>query len=51
MIEAYELCENISGNKINYGYINENQIGDHIRYIGGKLDLKITIEVVIMNII
>ena len=33
MIEAIELCEKITGNKINYVYNNENRIGDHIWYI------------------
>lgn len=33
MIEAIKLCENITGNKINYVYNNENRIGDHIWYV------------------
>ncbi len=33
MIEAIELCEKISGNKMNYSYTETNRIGDHIWYI------------------
>jgi CDP-paratose 2-epimerase len=33
MLEAIELCEEISGNKINYSYSETNRIGDHIWYI------------------
>ncbi len=33
MIEAIELCEIISGNKMNYTYQETNRIGDHIWYI------------------
>lgn len=33
MIEAIELCEEISGNKMNYSYSETNRIGDHIWYI------------------
>lgn len=33
MLEAIELCEKISGNKINYSYSETNRIGDHIWYI------------------
>jgi len=33
MIEAIELCETISGNKINHSYSENNRIGDHIWYI------------------
>ncbi len=33
MIEAIELCEKISGNKMNYSYSEDNRIGDHIWYI------------------
>ncbi len=33
MLEAIELCENITGNKMNYKIINDNRIGDHIWYI------------------
>ena len=33
MLEAIELCEKISGKKINYSYSETNRIGDHIWYI------------------
>ena len=33
MLEAIKLCEEISGNKLNYTLSNENRIGDHIWYI------------------
>jgi CDP-paratose 2-epimerase len=33
MLEAIELCEAISSNKINYSYSETNRIGDHIWYI------------------
>ncbi|MFI5222443.1 MAG: NAD-dependent epimerase/dehydratase family protein [Bacteroidia bacterium] len=33
MIEAIELCEKITGKKMNYSYTDTNRIGDHIWYI------------------
>jgi CDP-paratose 2-epimerase len=33
MIEAIELCERISGNKISHSYSETNRVGDHIWYI------------------
>ncbi|MBP6686770.1 MAG: NAD-dependent epimerase/dehydratase family protein [Lacibacter sp.] len=33
LIEAIQLCENVSGNKLNYIYSNSNRSGDHIWYI------------------
>ena len=33
MIEAIDLCEKITGNKLNYSYAEDNRIGDHIWYI------------------
>ncbi len=33
MIEAIELCEDITGKKMNYSYTEQNRIGDHIWYI------------------
>lgn len=33
MLEAIDLCEEISGNKMNYSYAESNRIGDHIWYI------------------
>jgi CDP-paratose 2-epimerase len=33
MMEGITLCEEISGNKMNYQYVETNRIGDHIWYI------------------
>ncbi|MDC3209404.1 NAD-dependent epimerase/dehydratase family protein [Chitinophagales bacterium] len=33
MQEAIELCESITGNKMNYSYAEDNRIGDHIWWI------------------
>jgi CDP-paratose 2-epimerase len=33
MQEGIKLCEEISGNKMNYTYADDNRIGDHIWYI------------------
>jgi CDP-paratose 2-epimerase len=33
MMEGITLCEQISGNKMNYQYVETNRIGDHIWYI------------------
>lgn len=33
MLEAIELCQEISGRKLNYSYSEDNRIGDHIWYI------------------
>ncbi|MBL8579067.1 MAG: NAD-dependent epimerase/dehydratase family protein [Mesorhizobium sp.] len=33
MREAIDLCEGISGNRLNYIYSNENRVGDHIWWI------------------
>ena len=33
MIEAIEICETISGNKMQYSYSDANRIGDHIWYV------------------
>ena len=33
MLEAIKMCEEITGNKMNYSYIEKNRIGDHIWYI------------------
>ena len=32
ILEAFEICEEFSGKKQNYKYIEENRIGDHICY-------------------
>jgi len=33
MLEAIKICEEITGNKMNYSYTDNNRIGDHIWYI------------------
>jgi len=33
MLEAITLCEEITGNKMNYSYTDDNRIGDHIWWI------------------
>lgn len=33
LIEAIDICEEITGNKMNYTYSESNRIGDHIWYI------------------
>jgi CDP-paratose 2-epimerase len=33
MLEAIHYCEEITGNKLNYSYSDDNRIGDHIWYI------------------
>jgi CDP-paratose 2-epimerase len=33
MLEAIELCQEISGRELNYSYTDENRSGDHIWYI------------------
>jgi CDP-paratose 2-epimerase len=33
MLEAIDLCEEITGNKMNFSYSETNRIGDHIWYI------------------
>lgn len=33
MLEAVQICEKISGNKLSYSYTDNNRIGDHIWYI------------------
>jgi len=37
MLEAIDLCEKISGRKLNWKYVDENRVGDHIWWIS---DLK-----------
>jgi CDP-paratose 2-epimerase len=41
MLEAIEICERISGNKLNYTYSEINRIGDHIWYISDLTKFKI----------
>jgi CDP-paratose 2-epimerase len=33
MLEAIDICEHITGNKMNYSYTDTNRSGDHIWYI------------------
>lgn len=33
MLEAIEICEQLSGKKLNHTYVEDNRIGDHIWYI------------------
>jgi CDP-paratose 2-epimerase len=33
MVEAIKLCEEITGKKMNYKYVDQNRIGDHIWWI------------------
>jgi CDP-paratose 2-epimerase len=33
MLEAIEICERITGNKMNYSYTESNRIGDHIWWV------------------
>jgi CDP-paratose 2-epimerase len=33
MIEAIDMCEHITGNKMNYSYSDSNRSGDHIWYV------------------
>jgi CDP-paratose 2-epimerase len=33
MLEAISLCEEISGKKLNWTYVEDNRIGDHIWYV------------------
>lgn len=33
MLEAIQICEEISGNKLDYTYVDENRMGDHIWYV------------------
>ncbi|MBA3706238.1 MAG: NAD-dependent epimerase/dehydratase family protein [Bacteroidetes bacterium] len=40
MLEAIKICEEISGNKMNYIYSDTNRIGDHIWYISDLTKFK-----------
>ena len=40
MLEAIAVCEEISGNKMNYSYSEANRIGDHIWYISDLTKFK-----------
>jgi CDP-paratose 2-epimerase len=40
MAEGIAYCERITGNKMNYSYVDENRIGDHIWYISDLTKFK-----------
>jgi CDP-paratose 2-epimerase len=40
MLEAIAICEEITGNKMNYSYSETNRIGDHIWYISDLTKFK-----------
>jgi CDP-paratose 2-epimerase len=40
MIEAIDICEEITSNKMNYSYTENNRIGDHIWYISDLTKFK-----------
>jgi CDP-paratose 2-epimerase len=40
MMEAISICEEITGNKMNYKYSDDNRIGDHIWYISDTKKFK-----------
>jgi len=40
MLEAIKICEEVSGNKMNYSYMETNRIGDHIWYISDLTKFK-----------
>lgn len=40
ILEAFEICESISGKKQKYEYLNENRIGDHICYYSDLTKIK-----------
>jgi CDP-paratose 2-epimerase len=41
MLEAIEMCEAITGNKMNYSLSETNRIGDHIWYISDVSKFKL----------
>jgi CDP-paratose 2-epimerase len=41
MLEAIKLCEEISGNKMSYNYMDTNRIGDHIWWISNLSKFRI----------
>ena len=40
ILEAFEICENFSGKKQSYEYLDENRIGDHICYYSDLSKIK-----------
>lgn len=62
MLEAIDICEEITGNKMNFSYTDNNRSGDHIWYISDvskfkkhypdwdyKYDLRITMQQIFEN--
>jgi CDP-paratose 2-epimerase len=62
MLEAIDICETITGNKMNYSYTDSNRSGDHIWYISDltkfkqhypnwdyKYNLEVTMEQIFEN--
>lgn len=41
ILEAIQFCEEISGNKMNYSYSEDNRVGDHIWYISDVRKFKL----------
>jgi len=33
MLEAIQLCEELSGKKLDWSYLEDNRVGDHIWYV------------------
>jgi CDP-paratose 2-epimerase len=33
MLEAIQMCEEIAGRKLNWNYVEQNRIGDHIWWV------------------
>ncbi|BDD01735.1 NAD-dependent epimerase/dehydratase family protein [Persicobacter psychrovividus] len=40
MMEAIEICEGVTGKKMNYSYSDDNRIGDHIWYVSDLTKFK-----------
>jgi CDP-paratose 2-epimerase len=40
ILEAFDLIENLTGQKVNWVYVDQNRIGDHICYISDLRKLK-----------
>lgn len=60
IIEAFELTEKITGNKMHWEYVDKNRIGDHICYYSDlskmrshypNWDIKVSIEEIIVQIV
>jgi CDP-paratose 2-epimerase len=40
ILEAFDLVESLTGKKMNWTYVDQNRIGDHICYISDLRKLK-----------